>query len=59
MVLLRAAGIFSQYTLTSVVSGERDLVRVCTNYRHGENLYLYRAGQRRLLRDRSSWITPP
>jgi hypothetical protein len=35
-------GFFRQYTLISVVSDERDLVRVRTNYRHGEDLYLYR-----------------
>jgi hypothetical protein len=34
-------GFFRQYTLTSVVSNERDLVRLRTNYRHGEDLYLY------------------
>jgi hypothetical protein len=34
-------GFFRQYTLISVVSDERDLVRVRTNYRHGEDLYLY------------------
>ena len=35
-------GFFRQYTLISVVSDERDVVRVRTNYRHGEDLYLYR-----------------
>jgi hypothetical protein len=35
-------GFFRQFTLISVVSDERDLVRVRTNYRHGEDLYLYR-----------------
>ncbi len=34
-------GFFRQYTLISVVSDERDVVRVRTNYRHGEDLYLY------------------
>lgn len=34
-------GFFRQYTLISVVSNERDVVRVRTNYRHGEDLYLY------------------
>jgi uncharacterized protein DUF4105 len=34
-------GFFRQFTLISVVSDERDLVRVRTNYRHGEDLYLY------------------
>ncbi len=34
-------GFFRQYTLISVVSDERDLVRLRTNYRHGEDLYLY------------------
>jgi hypothetical protein len=35
-------GFFRQYTLISIVGDERDLVRVRTNYRHGEDLYLYR-----------------
>lgn len=34
-------GFFRQFTLISVVSDERDVVRLRTNYRHGENLYLY------------------
>jgi hypothetical protein len=34
-------GFFRQFTLISVVSDERDLVRVRTNYRHGEDLYLF------------------
>ncbi len=34
-------GFFRQYTLISVVSGERDVVRLRTNYRRGEDLYLY------------------
>ena len=34
-------GFFRQFTLISVVSDEQDVVRVRTNYRHGENLYLY------------------
>ena len=34
-------GFFRQYTLISVVSDERDLVRLRTNYRRGEDLYLY------------------
>jgi len=34
-------GFFRQYTLISVVSDERDLVRLRTNYRWGEELYLY------------------
>ena len=34
-------GFFRQYTLISVVSDERDVVRLRTNYRHGEDLYLY------------------
>jgi hypothetical protein len=33
---------FRQFTLISIVSNERDVVRVRTNYRHGEDLYLYR-----------------
>jgi Domain of unknown function (DUF4105) len=34
-------GFFRQYTLISVVSSERDVVRLRTNYRHGEDLYLF------------------
>src|ERR1700678_3289 len=34
-------GFFRQFSLISVVSDERDVVRVRTNYRHGEDLYLY------------------
>jgi len=34
-------GFYRQYTLISVVSDERDLVRLRTNYRQGEDLYLY------------------
>jgi hypothetical protein len=34
-------GFFRQYTLISVVSEERDVVRLRTNYRQGEDLYLY------------------
>lgn len=34
-------GFFRQYTLISVVSDERDLVRLRTNYRQGEDLFLY------------------
>jgi Domain of unknown function (DUF4105) len=35
-------GFFRRFTLFSVVSDERDVVRVRTNFRHGEDLYLYR-----------------
>jgi hypothetical protein len=35
-------GFFRQYSLIYVIGDERDLVRVRTNYRHGEDLYLYR-----------------
>jgi hypothetical protein len=35
-------GFFRQYTLISVVSDERDVVRLRTNYRQGEDLYLFR-----------------
>jgi hypothetical protein len=34
-------GFFRRFTLISVVGDERDLVRVRTNYRQGEDLYLY------------------
>ena len=35
-------GFFKQYELTYVVAEERDLVRLRTNYRKGEEVYLYR-----------------
>jgi hypothetical protein len=34
-------GFFRQFTLISVVSDERDVVRLRTDYRHNEDLYLY------------------
>ncbi len=34
-------GFFRQFTLITVVSDERDVVRLRTNYRKDENLYLY------------------
>lgn len=36
-------GFFRQYELTYVVADERDVVRLRTNYRQGETVYLYRA----------------
>ncbi len=35
-------GFFRQYSLVYVIADERDVVRVRTNYRKGEDLYLYR-----------------
>jgi hypothetical protein len=35
-------GFFRQYELTYVVADERDVVRLRTNYRQGETVYLYR-----------------
>ena len=35
-------GFFRQYTLTYVVSDERDVVRLRTNYRKDEEVYLFR-----------------
>lgn len=35
-------GFFKQYELTYVVADERDVVRLRTNYRKGEEVYLYR-----------------
>lgn len=35
-------GFFKQFELTYVVADERDVVRLRTNYRIGENVYLYR-----------------
>lgn len=34
-------GFFRQFTLISIISDERDVVRLRTNYRTGEDLYLY------------------
>jgi len=36
------AGFFRRYEITYVVADERDLVRLRTNYRTGEEVYLYR-----------------
>lgn len=35
-------GFFRQYTLIYIVSDERDLIRLRTNYRHAEEVYLFR-----------------
>ena len=35
-------GLFRQFELTYVIADERDLVRLRTNYRQGEDVYLYR-----------------
>ncbi len=36
-------GFFRQFELTYIIADERDLVRLRTNYRQGEDAYLYRA----------------
>lgn len=36
-------GIYRQYELIYIVADERDVVRVRTNYRHSEDVYLYRS----------------
>jgi hypothetical protein len=36
-------GLFHQFELTYIIADERDLVRLRTNYRQGEEAYLYRA----------------
>lgn len=35
-------GLFRQFELTYIIADERDLVRLRTNYRQGEEVYLYR-----------------
>ena len=35
-------GLYRQFTLTYIVADERDVIRVRTNYRKGEDIYLYR-----------------
>ncbi len=35
-------GLYRQYELIFVCAEERDVIRVRTNYRHGEDIYLYR-----------------
>ena len=35
-------GFFRQYTLTYIVADERDVIRLRTNYRKGEEVYLFR-----------------
>ncbi|MEJ2470891.1 MAG: DUF4105 domain-containing protein [Desulfuromonadales bacterium] len=49
-------GFFKQFELTYVVADERDIVRLRTNYRTGEDVYLYRLAlpmdfARKVLRD--------
>jgi len=45
-------GFFRQYELTYVVADERDVIRLRTNYRKGETVYLYRIrGDRQLFRE--------
>ena len=39
--LLGVLGFFRQFELAYVIGDERDLIRVRTNYRQGEDLYLY------------------
>jgi len=34
-------GLYRQFALTYIVADERDAIRVRTNYRHGEDVYLY------------------
>src|SRR5436189_3894780 len=36
-------GLYRQYELIYICADERDVIRVRTNYRHGEDVYLYRA----------------
>lgn len=36
------AGLYRQFALTYIVADERDVIRLRTNYRHGEDVYLYR-----------------
>ena len=44
-------GFFRQYELTYVVADERDVIRLRTNYRQGETVYLYRIqGNKQLFR---------
>lgn len=35
-------GLYRQYELTCICADERDVIRLRTNYRHGEDVYLYR-----------------
>ena len=35
-------GLYRQFALIYVVADERDVIRLRTNYRHGEDIYLYR-----------------
>jgi hypothetical protein len=35
-------GLYRQFGLIYIVADERDVIRVRTNYRHGEDIYLYR-----------------
>jgi hypothetical protein len=35
-------GLYRQFSLIYIVADERDVIRLRTNYRHGEDVYLYR-----------------
>ena len=50
-------GFFRQFTLIAVVSNERDVVRLRTNYRPGEDLYLYHIRELRSLHVVSCSVT--
>jgi len=39
-------GFFRQFEITYVIADERDVVRLRTNYRKGENVHLYRTGMK-------------
>lgn len=39
-------GLYRQFALTYIVADERDVIRVRTNYRKGEDVYLYRLNDR-------------
>ena len=53
-------GFFRQFELIYVVADERDVIRVRTNFRRGEDVYLYRTtAPPEKARASGSWTTSP
>ena len=50
-------GFFRQYGLTYIASDERDVIRLRTNYRKDEEVYLFRTAASPALARKSLWIT--
>jgi hypothetical protein len=50
-------GFFHQYALTYIASDERDVIRLRTNYRKNEEVYLFRTTAAPLIVHNLSWNT--